>query len=312
MVDKIRFSLTDEIVSNIVLDYDTQSVLAIRDKYKLLYKVVVCILKYHGCSIKNMSNVRALPSVREKIKETSLANWGCENPSQNDQIKEKKKQTFISNYGVDNIFKYEEFKKKLNTIILEKYGVKRVFDRVKRKETMIQKYGVEYTAQLPEMAKKISENNKAIWAGLSLEQKLKRMEGAWNITISSIEKRIGQILMDHAISFTHSFMMKHKKNTFQYDFCLQEIPVLIEVNGDFWHANPKYYNENDELKFPGIVRLAKNIWKKDKYKADTANKYGYKVISIWEDEINKKSDEEVLSIILERIARIYENTALLS
>ena len=75
-------------------------------------------------------------------------------------------------------------------------------------------------------------------------------------------------------------------NFFIYDFLLPETKTIIEVNGDFFHANPNIYCEYDDIPLPSGISKAKDIWNKDQRKIDFAKQKGYNVIIVWEHEIN--------------------------
>jgi hypothetical protein len=72
---------------------------------------------------------------------------------------------------------------------------------------------------------------------------------------------------------------------------------IIEFNGDYWHANPKFYKENERMKFiiPQKTKysgdLAKNIWEYDKKKKTTLEKMGYKVKGVWESDYHKNPEK---------------------
>jgi G:T-mismatch repair DNA endonuclease (very short patch repair protein) len=94
---------------------------------------------------------------------------------------------------------------------------------------------------------------------------------------SGLEIGFEGVLEELGLIFTHSFYVPSIKKI--YDFYLPEYKVLIEVDGDFWHCNPKKYDKpvcksqeinliNDELK---------NKWAKDNE---------YKLLRFWEDDIN--------------------------
>ena len=77
---------------------------------------------------------------------------------------------------------------------------------------------------------------------------------------------------------------------------------IIEIQGDFWHANPNKYNPDEALNFPGGKKpLAKELWIKDKEKRISVEKLGYDILYLWESDINKSSDIELSKIILEFI-----------
>lgn len=63
-----------------------------------------------------------------------------------------------------------------------------------------------------------------------------------------------------------------------FDFCYKN--KLIEFNGDYWHANPKFYEPKSFIKAKN--KRAELIWEYDKIKIKTANDQGYKTLIIWE------------------------------
>lgn len=73
---------------------------------------------------------------------------------------------------------------------------------------------------------------------------------------------------------------------------------LIQINGDYWHCNPKQYKASSIVKYPGgIKKRAINVWKKDLKKKQTAMKNGYRVIYIWQKQINQMNQEQLISYI---------------
>lgn len=56
--------------------------------------------------------------------------------------------------------------------------------------------------------------------------------------------------------------------------------VIIEVNGDYWHANPNFYKSDECVR--GMT--AKEIWHNDLLKKQTAEKSGYMVFYVWEND----------------------------
>lgn len=78
---------------------------------------------------------------------------------------------------------------------------------------------------------------------------------------------------------------------YKYDLTNTQNKHIIEINGDFWHANPKLY-KNTWIN-PATKRSAEEIWKIDDRKIKTAEKYGYSVMIIWESEYNENPEETI-------------------
>jgi hypothetical protein len=65
--------------------------------------------------------------------------------------------------------------------------------------------------------------------------------------------------------------------------------IILEINDDYWHANPKKYKKNDILNFPFKKIKAYKIWNMDKHKFNIAERNGYKIYQIWENDIKIKT-----------------------
>jgi very-short-patch-repair endonuclease len=65
----------------------------------------------------------------------------------------------------------------------------------------------------------------------------------------------------------------------------------IEINGDYWHANPEKYNEEDFINYRGKGRISVvDIWKKDEIKYNAIKEQGFELLVIWETDI--KNDRQ--------------------
>ena len=65
----------------------------------------------------------------------------------------------------------------------------------------------------------------------------------------------------------------------------------ISLIFDFNSIEDLITKANDLVKFPGYSERACNVWKRDKYKKEFAESKGYKVITIWEDELQLVKNE---------------------
>lgn len=95
------------------------------------------------------------------------------------------------------------------------------------------------------------------------------------------EQFVANILDELQISYGSPF----KFQTYLFDFILPIKNIVIEVNGTYWHCDPRFFNENDQVKFPGQVLLAKQVWDKDCVKKTKLENNGYRVHYVWEHDI---------------------------
>lgn len=104
--------------------------------------------------------------------------------------------------------------------------------------------------------------------------------------ISKAERDIAEYLKGREISFE---IQHHISGVpFIYDFFLPDQNLLIEYQGDYWHANSSKYPPGTQLKIQGVglVRV-EEIWARDEAKVRKAEEKGYSVAYIWEEDYKK-------------------------
>ena len=307
-------------------EIELYSLPSLRREYGIDFKSVLFLLDYYHIPKRNASE-SALKISNEKCKSTCLSKYGVENVSQSEQIKEKKKQTFLKHYGVDNIRKSPEFYDYIKKAIQSKYSKtlsqllseksKNAWDKItdeqknewlkksihnfeQVKNTNHIKYGFDWYQQTEISRINHSKSEKLRWNSISQEEKNKIFERLHCNFDSNLERRVDNILCLLSLPFKRNCFISGK----QFDFILFK-QILLEVNGDYWHANPEKYNKYDMISYPnGVLIKAGDIWKKDFNKKHLAESNGYKVVSIWEKEINSITDEELKNFILKRLEMI--------
>lgn len=100
-----------------------------------------------------------------------------------------------------------------------------------------------------------------------------------------INEKVPNILYDKYEKFIYD---KEAQRVFKYDITLKEKRKIIEINGIFWHCKPGLYEPTYYHKIK--KKTAKEIWEFDEYKIATANRFGYDVLVVWEDDYNKDPD----------------------
>ncbi len=61
---------------------------------------------------------------------------------------------------------------------------------------------------------------------------------------------------------------------------MENTEIIIEIFGNYWHANPKMYESTDEFNF-NLLLTASEIWDNDKPRVSNLEDLGYNVIVIW-------------------------------
>jgi len=80
------------------------------------------------------------------------------------------------------------------------------------------------------------------------------------------------------------------------DFYLADFNLLVEIDGDYWHANPDRFMPDDIVGKKG--KSAKEIWKCDAKKNAVYAEKGFSVLRIWESELFEKSTQDIFEDIV--------------
>lgn len=81
------------------------------------------------------------------------------------------------------------------------------------------------------------------------------------------------------------FIFNEYLGEYRPDFQMIGTKILIEVNGDYFHCNPYLYKDGpkDEIQIKHVLR--------DYYKKCYYLSQGYKIVTVWEREINEDQDK---------------------
>lgn len=105
--------------------------------------------------------------------------------------------------------------------------------------------------------------------------------------MNKLEKLVSEILKNNNIEYYYNFLINEFGVCRAFDFKIKGSPIIIEIDGDYWHGGPgckKYYKD------------IKNVKKNDRLKNKMVKKRNYNLLRIWESEIKKDNN-----IIMEKI-----------
>lgn len=259
---------------------------------------------YWHCSTKCSENDK---EVRDKIKETCLERYGDEhNWGKHSSVRSKCAETFKKNYDtqekLDELFekrsktKMEHYgdpnynnREKFKQTNLERYGVEYYINTEKIRETMLRKYGVTTALKL----QKCIENLHTFETFLKGEH-TRKINGSYRK--SKLEDIIRKFVEEKYSSLLIETNRRVYLDGYEIDIYLPEIKLGIEVQGDYFHANPLFYNPDDIIK----GRTAKEIWNRDTKKVKIAIKKKITLLQIWENDI-RNNFKEVCKKISEQI-----------
>lgn len=122
---------------------------------------------------------------------------------------------------------------------------------------------------------------------LSLYRHMRRVHGKIlkKKTQNKLEQKFELLLISLKVPYRKQVMIKDGPGRFSkyriYDFLLSSKGILIEIDGDYWHCNPKKYPNGP------INKIQKKNIQNDKEKDIVAKLKGYKLVRIWEGDIER-------------------------
>ncbi len=112
-------------------------------------------------------------------------------------------------------------------------------------------------------------------------------------SISKNENILYQKLKEKFHLLESQFALNDEKRSYIYDIRLGD--KIIEYNGDFWHANPKVFNESFVNPYNKLT--LEKIHEKDLRKIKVAENQNYKILIIWEKDFNENQEKVITECI---------------
>jgi len=94
-----------------------------------------------------------------------------------------------------------------------------------------------------------------------------------------------------------SFYDPQNNRYYFYDCYIPEKHLIIEFNGDLFHANPELFTETDTPNPYNKDLTAKEIWEFDKMKNDFITKNGYNLKIVWEADYHDNPNKIIEDLI---------------
>lgn len=151
--------------------------------------------------------------------------------------------------------------------------------KLKRKETYFAKTGFKHPFSNPEVRQKC-ENSCLKRYGENSWQIGKNSQNKTDTTPELIVKKFLEL---ESINFIHPCVI----NGYEFDFFLIDYELLIEVDGDYWHANPKLYSTLGKSQINSLLN--------DSKKNRLVKILGIQLLRIWESDVLDKKFYEIIN-----------------
>lgn len=135
-----------------------------------------------------------------------------------------------------------------------------------RKPKKIKRVGFKHTAETKNQLSKITKEQ---WL-IGIHKPIYKSKG--QLEIINLIKESGYTVEDEYIL-----------NGKPYDIFVKEKNLLIEFNGTYWHRDPRFYEQTDDVQ---------KIWQKDYNKKLIAESNGFKIKIIWQHDWESCKDKK--------------------
>lgn len=236
-----------------------------------------CVGKYASLHYKKTMKQRygvehcsQLESVKKKVAETCLQNYGADNPGKVKELREKQRQTVFEKYGVYYVSQSEEVKNKIRTTTYSHYGVENPSQSVEIRQKIIESnlssYGVSNVSQAPEIREKVR----------------KTMYKNGTCPTSRQQQYIYNLYLQSNPTAKLNYPISH----YSADICFPEEKIVIEYDGGFHDGNVKTGRlTQEEFDHKEIIR------------SQIIKREGYKQIRLISHHDKLPSDEILLQIL---------------
>lgn len=158
-----------------------------------------------------------------------------------------------------------------------------------------QSINLKKTLSKPSQRARLSKNAKKLWTNSEfIKKQMSNNPFFAKYRTSNLHLKIRDKLFLEQLGFESEIVIfKYKVDELNKDK-----KIIIEINGDYVHGNPKLYKEDDMIILPGNQMYVKDKLRLDKVRTKILEDLGYRVLIIWESddlELKRKELQELLT-----------------
>lgn len=206
------------------------------------------------------------PNVQQKIRDVVIAKYGIDNVSKLDSVKRK--------IGESNVGKHH----KVHTL-----ETKRLMSIASKRRWSCASYRSRTSASLKRVANTPKERIRRSMKMTVQMNDSTFCEHVWRShknRMSKLHQKIRTYLKLDELGFVSEQRIGRRF----VDELNERAKIIVEVNGDYTHANPKFFKADDVIKLRGQCYTAIEKWKADERRRSELIARGYHVITVWESD----------------------------
>jgi very-short-patch-repair endonuclease len=271
--------------------------------------------------------------VREKLWRKKNGDPKCQRDECNENVgfRRGEPKTYCSSRcaGLSSGFSLSETQSAIREVVLDRYGVKNVRnlpqlkERAKERLAEMSKQGLLTPSD--ETRQKLSEASIEFWQrpGFREEQQVRIREGIRS-SASEIQRRqrwmteamqdpdfVEKVWAGHRnrLSNLHrrrrdemnlvalGFESEQRVGRFWADELHKNKKIILEVHGDYPHANPAKYKADDVIRLQGQSYTAQEKWDMDYRRRKELEQAGYAVFVVWESDDIEERQQSLVNLL---------------
>lgn len=154
--------------------------------------------------------------------------------------------------------------------------------RNKVRETCLLKFGVDHPWKNPVIRRKCDETSIKLYGKTTWEI----AHDSTRKNETNIERKMSKLLIEMGVEFIHPYRLTERTLSREFDFFVPSINTLIEVDGDYFHANPLKFDCLDQTQYRSKIN--------DDMKNNMAQKLSIRLLRFWESDIMQNSFSDIL------------------
>lgn len=128
--------------------------------------------------------------------------------------------------------------------------------------------------------------------------------GSFSEMSQELFRKLDEKLKKHETYFAtknYEYEISDKEHLYYLDFFIKDLGIVVEFNGDLWHANPEIYESNSKPNPFNTKIKSSDIWKKDEERINYIKTKVKDIIIVWEKELKELGMNQIIDKIIQKI-----------
>lgn len=187
---------------------------------------------------------------------------------------------------------------KIRDVVFERYGV----DNIRKTDFVRKKVGAASSQAWKDGRIKMTDEwRKAIAASMAIkwQNEPDKFQNFLRASSCGMFSKLHQKIRNELLLDLQGFKSEQPVLNYSADELHPEKKIIVEIHGDYVHANPKRFSADDIIRLYGQSYTAAEKWEMDAIRTQRLEAAGYNVIVVWESDDLEQKQIEISSALNE-------------